>query len=138
MKTIKLKSSIFLSLVLFLFVFPWWNTVKTQPLTEITKPYLGTYECKLAQLNEKNLLEDFSYINLELKKENEYTIYAKPKQGNEKRVDGEYKYNKERQTITFYVDACSFIKKEFPMKQGEIHIVLRQGDKTLVMKFEQK
>jgi hypothetical protein len=138
MKTIKLRSSILLSLVLFIFAFPWWNTLKAQPLTEVAKTYLGTYECKLAQLNNKNLLEDFSYINLELKKENECTIYAKPKQGKEKRVEGEYRYNEDRETITFYSDVYSFIKKEFPMKQGKIHIVLRQGDKTLIMQFEQK
>ena len=121
-----------------LFAFPWWNTVKTQPLTDITKAYLGTYECKLAQLNEKNLLEDFSYINLELKTEKDYVLYAKSKGGKEKRVEGEYVYNKDRETITFYADTFSFIKKEFPMKQGEINICLKQGDKTLLMKFEQK
>ena len=89
MKTIKLKSSILVMLAALLFSFPWWNTVKTQPLTDINKAYLGTYECKLAQLNEKNLLEDFSYINLELKMEKEYVLYAKTKNGKEKRVEGE-------------------------------------------------
>ena len=137
MKTIKLRSSIFAMLAALLFMFPWWSAVKTQPLSDITKPYFGTYECRLAQLNEKNLLDDFSYIRLELKTEKEYALYAKTKDGAEKRVKGDYIYNEERQTITFYADTFSFVKKEFPMKQGEINICLKQGDKTLLMKFVQ-
>ena len=137
MKTLKIRSSILAMFAAFLFAFPWWNTVKSQPLSEITKPYLGTYECRLAQLNDKNLLDDFSYIRLELKTEKKYVLYAKTKEDKEKRVEGEYVYNKERETIIFYADTFSFIKKEFPMKQGEINICLQQGDKTLLMKFVQ-
>ena len=137
MKIIRLKSSFLAILSMFLLCFPWWNTVKSQALTEIAKPYLGEYECRLAQLNEKNLLEDFSYIRLELKKEGECVLYAKDKKGKEKRVEGEYIYNNEKKTITFSVENLSFIKREFPMKQGVIFVTIRQGDKTLLMQFQQ-
>ena len=95
------------------------------------------YECRVAQLNEKNLLDDFSYIRLELQKKGEYVLYAKEKEGKGRRLQGEYVYNAERKTITFYSDTVSFIKREFPMKQGEINICLKQGNKTLAMKFVQ-
>ena len=137
MKIVKVRSSLLAFVAMFLFAFPWWSTVKSQPLSEITRPYLGMYECRLAQLNEKNLLDDFSYIRLELQKEGEYVLYAKEKGGKERRLHGDYVYNEERQTITFYADTVSFIKREFPMKQGGINICLKQGDKTLLMKFEQ-
>ena len=137
MKTVTLKSSFMAVLAMLLLCFPWWNTVKTQPLADLTKPYLGMYECRLAQLNEKNLLDDFSYIRLELKKGGACVLYAKDKAGEEKRVDGEYIYNKEKESISFSVETLSFIKREFPMKQGVIFITLRQGDKTLLMQFQQ-
>lgn len=137
MKTIKIKSSFLAVLTIFLLCFPWWHTVKTQPLTELTKPYLGMYECRLAQLNEKNLLDEYDYIRLELKKDGECVLYAKDKVGKEQKAEGEYIYNKERETITFCVENLPFIKREFPMKQGVIFITLRQGDKTLLMQFQQ-
>ena len=137
MKSIKLKSSFFACICALLLSFPWWSTLKTQPLTEIAKPYLGTYECRLAQLNEKNLLGEYDYIRLELQKENKCILYVKQKSGESKKAEGEYIYNKERQSITFCVENLSFIKREFPMKQGVIFVTLRQGDKTLLMQFQQ-
>lgn len=138
MKNVKIKSSFLAVLSILLFAFPWWSSIKTQSLTEITKPYLGTYECRLAQLNTQNLLDYFSYIRLELKKDGGCILYSKEKTGEEKRAEGEYIYNKERETITFTVENLPFIKREFPLKQGVIFITLRQGDKTLLMQFEHK
>ena len=39
-------------------------------LKDVTKPYLGQYECESATLGEKDYAQDFSFIRLELKKDN--------------------------------------------------------------------
>ena len=41
-------------------------------ISDIVKPYLGEYECKSAQLGEKNCLERFAYIRLEFKDEENF------------------------------------------------------------------
>lgn len=137
MKTTKLKSSFLAAVCALLALFPWLHSIKNQDLSDITQPHLGTYECRLAQLDSQNLLEDFSYIRLELKKKNECVLHYCPKKGSEKTEKGEYIYNKERQTVSFSLQKMPFIKREFPMKHGVIYITLSQGDRTLLMQFHQ-
>ena len=50
-------------------------------LKDITKPYLGEYECKSATLGERDYTQEFSFIRLELKKDNEFTLYYSAKNG---------------------------------------------------------
>lgn len=136
MKNTRLRSSFLASIFALFALFPWLNGAK-KDISDITKPYLGTYECRMAQLDSQNLLEDFSYIRLELKKQNEYVLLYCPKSGSAKREKGEYVYNKERQTISFSMEKAPFLKREFPMKQGVIYITVREGSQTLLLQFHQ-
>ena len=64
MKKQVLKSSLLAGFCTLMLLFSGWREGK---LTDVTKPYLGEYECKQATLGEKDCLKKFDYIRLELK-----------------------------------------------------------------------
>ena len=88
-------------------------------------------------MNEKDYLQDFDYIRLELKRNNRFVLSYKPKHEKGKEEKGIYEYDNEGYTITFQVDAIPFIKRQFPLKEGELIITAPLGEKTLQMRFEQ-
>ena len=59
-----MKSFILAGVLSLMSLFP---NMQESTLKDIAKPYLGEYECKSAQLGEKDCLEQFSYVRLELK-----------------------------------------------------------------------
>ena len=61
-------------LITLLLLSPWWTAMRSGTLTDITKPYLGVYECQSAQYNDKDLLENFSYIRKKILINREYEI----------------------------------------------------------------
>ena len=137
MKTIKLKSSILASFISLLLLFPWMGAWKTSTLKDITKPYLGVYECREARLDDTDYLQSFDYIRLELKNKNRFLLSYKAKGEKGQEEKGRYAYDKENKTIAFQADAMPFIKRQFPLKDGELLITASLGDKTLHMRFIQ-
>lgn len=135
---VKLKSSLFAGLLSLLLLFPSFGAFKLGELKEITKPYLGVYECKAATLGDEDVLSRFAYVNIELKKGDVCTLYYREKNGKRKEVKGKYSYDKEAETITLSPDVLDFFKREFPLKDGEILISLPMGGKMLSMRFVQK
>ena len=115
-------------------IFP---NVKESKLTDFTKPYLGEYECKSAQLGSKDCLERFSYIRLELKDEGAFTLRYKEEKEKERQMEGNYLYNKERGVLTLTSKSGGF-KREFPLSNGLLTVSLPVGEKNLVLQFEQK
>ena len=136
MKRTVLKSSALAGILSLLLLFPWFGWIKSSTLTDISKPYLGVYECKQAKLGDTDVLERFSYIKLELEEE-EFTLYYREKEGEAKSEKGKYRYNKERQTLTMCADEFAFIKKEYPLQNGVLTIDLRIGDRAMLLVFEQ-
>lgn len=138
MSALKMKTCLFAGLFSLLLTFPFISKITAQVLTDITKPYLGTYECRVATLDEKEYLQDFSYIRLELKKKNTFYLRYCTKDGAKKEKKGKYKYNKERHNITFYTSIFPFFKREFPLENGVIYITIPVGEKNLRLLFEQQ
>lgn len=112
--------------------------IKNHTLDDISKPYLGEYECKEAVFDNKDYLKDFSFIRLELKKGDEYILSFKTDGGEKKEVRGKYRYDKKRRTICFSDEDGNGIKREFPFENGKMHVNLSIGGKTLQLYFEQK
>ena len=129
-----MKSFILTCLLSLLTLFP---NVKESKLEDISKPYLGEYECKSAQIGSMDCLEKFSYIRLELKDEENFTLHYKEKGEKKKQVDGKYVYDKEKKTIRFIDDGGVF-KREFPLIDGKLIISMPVGGKCLMIEFEQK
>ena len=122
MKKLKLKSSVFAGLAALALLFP---NLKTGSLTDITKPYLGMYECQNATLGEDDIIDDFSYVR-------------RKKKGKEHKETGKYVYDKEAETICLSTGVGDVLKRTFPLKNGVISITMRMGTKTLQMQLKQK
>ncbi len=107
-------------------------------LTDITKPYLGEYECKSATLGNEEYVDEFSYIILDLKADETFVLRYKTKNKMKGEEKGEYSYDKEKETITLTLGEKSQFKREFSLKKGRICIEFPVGAKLFVMRFEQK
>ena len=129
-----MRSFILSGLLSLMMLFP---NLRESTLKDIAKPYLGEYECKSAQLGKKDLLENFSYIRIELKDSENFTLYYKEKEGKGKEVEGKYVYDKEKELLML-ADKSGVYKRGFPLNEGILTISLPMGEKNLVLKFEQK
>ena len=112
--------------------------VKDSSLTDVTKPYLGEYHCSSATLGEKEYVDDFSFITLELAKDNAFILRYATKTGIKGEQKGEYVYDKASESVTFSIDGKAPIKKSFPLKDGKLQIDFRVGSKMFNVKLERK
>ncbi len=131
----KLKYSFCAVLAALLFTLP---ACGNGSLKDITKPYLGEYECKSATLGEKDYVEDFSFIRLELKKDNEFTLSYSAKNGRKGEETGTYTYDEKEETLIITYGDFGVLKRKFPLKNGEIYVTLPIGRQTLSLKFARK
>ena len=128
----KLKSSFAAGVTALLFSLTGWAQGE---LKDITKPHLGMYECTEARMGDREYLDRFSYIHLELKSDESFTLYYCEK-GGEKRVkEGRYQYDKARGVITL---TGGGMKREFPLAEGVLTMAIPIGGYTIQLKFEQK
>jgi len=134
MKTIKLKSSLLAGIVALFLLF----SGKGSSLKDITKPYLGEYECTNATFNGEDYLDRFSYIRLLLEGDETYSLLFCEKGNERQQVKGNYTYDEKEKTITFSIEENSFLKRKFKLENGILNIVLPIGNKILLMQFEQK
>ena len=138
MKRTTLKSSLMAGLTSLFLLFHGFGCVKETTLADVTKPYLGEYECTQAQYGNTDYLKLFTYIKIEFESDNKYTVFYQMKDGNPKQASGKYTYDKDAETVTMQADEIMGIKKKFPIKNGELVVNLEIGKKELVMKFAQK
>ena len=118
-----------------------WTTffsgVKDSKLSDISKPYLGEYECKSAQIGSLDCLKQFSYIRLELEGDGAFCLHYQEKGGKKKEYKGNYVYDKDKNTIEF-VDESGAFRRTFPLNDGTLTVFLPIGEKMLILQFEQK
>ena len=112
----------------------WKNT----SIKEITKSYLGEYECTQAKFGGIDFLKGFEYITLSLEKDDNFTLTFCENEQKKQTHKGKFSYNEQTQTITLQGAQQAGIQQEFPLKNGEIFITMGIGAKTLALKFEQK
>lgn len=113
-------------------------TAEKENLPSITKPYLGEYECEKAQFGGRDILENFSYIRLELKLNGECVVRAKNKDGKTHQRTGKYAYDEKTQEIAFSLGKTDGIKRKFALKDGKIEIVFTAHGKSFYMQFTKK
>ena len=134
-KRVTLKTSLCSVIFGLLLCFP---SLKSGKITDITKPYLGEYECQSATLGEKEYLQDFSYIKLELNLDNTFHLYYKTKDGQRGEQSGKYVYDKAKKTICFSLGGREEFKRCFPLEKGVLTLTFPVGGQSLCMQFEQK
>ena len=103
-------------------------------LKEISKPYLGVYECTEVRVGEKEFLDRFSKLDLELK-DGGFILYYCEKDGKPQTQTGRYEYDKESETLTLLGGG---VKRAFPLQGGVLTAVIPIGGQTIHLKFEQK
>lgn len=104
-------------------------------LKEITKPYLGVYECTEARFGERDCLERFSYIKLELKADETFLLHFCEQGGKKQMQEGRYHYDHTRGVLRLEGGG---MKREFPLEKGILTVVIPFGERTIGLKFEQK
>ena len=106
-----------------------------EDLKDIAKPHLGIYECTEARLGERELLDRFSYIELELKSDEKFILHYCEKEGEKQQQEGSYRYDKEKGVITLLGGG---MERDFPFSDGVLMVVILLGGRTIHLKFEQK
>lgn len=109
-----------------------------ESLQEITKPYLGAYECESAKLGEKEYIDDFSFIRLELRPDGTFSLYYRPKNGDKREETGAYVYDEKEETLQLTLGGNGEFKRKFPLKEGRMEVTVQIGTQTLFMRFTQK
>lgn len=138
MKNVKLKSSILGGICTLLTLFSNVGAWQNGNIKEITRPYLGVYECQSAQLGERDLLTEFSYLHLELKSNNVFLLHYCEKKGEPNILRGEYSYDYEKKVLTMQLADNKNLKRDFPLENGELIVSLPMGNKQLRLIFVQK
>ena len=135
MKKYTLKSSLLAGISALLLCFP---NVKESTLNDITKPYLGEYECEIANFCNRDLLQDFSFIRLELKDDNTFVLRCAYRDGRTRKEEGAYSYDPQKEEICLSMGKNGELKRKFPMKEGVIYIDVSFATKSLHAQFIQK
>lgn len=134
-KTVKIKTSLCSAIACLLFCFP---SIKSGSIKDITKPYLGEYECKSATLGSQEYMQDFAYIKLELLSDNTFCLHYKTKDGQKGTQSGTYVYDQEQNTITFSLGEKEEFKRCFPLEKGALTLTFPVGTQTFRMEFQRK
>lgn len=128
----KIKSSVIATVATLLFSF---GNVKTSTLPQISKPYLGTYDCERAYYGSTDVLEGFSYIRLELKDKETYVLSFCEKGEKKQERSGQYAYDEAKGRLTLYADGG--IQRSFPLEKGMLTVDVPILGKTLYLQFKQ-
>jgi hypothetical protein len=130
---IRLKTSALSIIGAILFCF---SSQTNSSLPDITKPYLGEYECKNATLGERDYMSYFDDIRLELKSDETFSLRYQTIDGRKGEETGKYAYNPQTQTIC--LELQQGVKRCFPLKKGILSISFQIGDKLLNAQFKQR
>ena len=109
--------------------------MREQPLKDITLPYLGVYECKVARLGEEDLFSRLRFARIELDK-GSFRFIGKEKDGKLHRERGKFSYDKESGALRFFSWQKSGDRAGIArLEKGEITLLYPCGDNTLYLLF---
>ena len=111
--------------------------VKESKLDDISKSYLGEYECKRAQFGNVDYLKRFDYVRLELQDEENFTLYYQERGEKKREVKGKYTYDKESKTLTLKGEKGD-ICRECSLEEGVFTLSFPIAGKILILQFEQR
>lgn len=105
-----------------LFLLSGCNVSEMSTLSDLSKPYVGLYECEQIQLGNQDMTDRFKYIRLELGYGGEFELTYQTKEGNKGGYEGTYSADTGAHTITLSAKT-GFVRKSFtfPMENGKIY-----------------
>ena len=107
-------------------------------LKDIANPHFGVYECTQVSLGEVDYMDEFSRLALELAQDDVFYLYFANKEGQIKRAQGKYSYDRECGELTLMAEKNNCLKRKVPLKEGIITIQVPFGMQTLSIIFERK
>ena len=135
MKKRVIRSSLLAGVMSLLFSF---SALQTGNITDVTKPYVGEYECKSAIYGKKDITDGFTYIILDLRPDETFVLRYRTEKGKTGEETGTYRYDDEKKTVRFSLENKGEFQREFPLENGELSVTVKLGMRTLSIVFEQK
>lgn len=109
---------------------------KMSSLSDLSKPYVGVYECKTLTLGGRDLSGHYDKLYLTLKYDGEYTLVWRGVNGEEGKTAGKYLADGDAEEITLYAySRHRALSYTFPMKKGVIAIRYNFGGRLLNAEF---
>ena len=110
--------------------------VRSGSLEEISRPYLGVYECKSLQFGGEDKKNSFDYFRVELTSNGELIVSYKPKNGQVNRIPLTYEYHFEEKEVWVRGQwGVLKVDKKFPLKNGTLSVVMSIFGKVAVVEF---
>lgn len=108
------------------------NVSEMSTLSDLSKPYVGFYECDKVQLGGEDMTEQFDYIRLELDYGGDFSLTYRSTDGNEGGYQGTYETDTEAGEITLRAKTGLVSKSfTFPMEKGKIYVDYMLNGKLL-------
>lgn len=108
-------------------------------LKTLTKPYIAHYECVKAMYGEKDILQDYEYIDIVLLDKEKFELVYKHKNGERKVIENTYIYDDKKQEFksNFGIFGVDF-KEPIIIKDGKFTVQKLIGKKLLMLNFKTK
>ncbi len=109
---------------------------KMSTLADVSKPYLGVYECEKLRLGELNVLKDFEYLRISLGYGGACALSYRTASGREEELFGTYVADMVRPEITFTYSANqNSVAKTYRLEDGAIYVRENLGGVLLYGEF---
>lgn len=103
-------------------------------MRDLSKPYVGEYQCEKLSLGGADMLGNFEYVRLNLEYDGKFTLSYRAENGPKGKFCGEYKFNENDVTFTAdYGQICE--TRTFPYKKGVLYIEYPFGGRLLHAEF---
>ena len=131
------KILLLVSACLSLFLLGGCDVSEMGSLAELSKPYVGVYECEELSLGGEEMLEKFEKIQLELEYKGDFTLSFLTLEGMEGEYEGEYEVSIEDEELKLSMTSGGAEKQfYFRMEKGEILLDYNLGGKLLHASFK--
>lgn len=103
-------------------------------LREISRPYVGEYNCEILTLGGEEMLHHFKYVKLNLSYKGEFTLSYCDKGGMKGEYAGTYSLGEDGITFTSQ-NGTVRESRTFPYEKGVISVQIALGEKLLLAEF---
>lgn len=113
------------------------DVTKMSSLAELSRPYVGEYQCEQLTLAGKDMLSDFEWVRLTLGYDGNAVISWKKTDENKGEYSMRYEADPDGETITFFPEKRGIAARTFPMKNGTVRIGMSLLGRYLEAVFRQ-
>lgn len=110
------------------------NVKEMSSLRDVSKPYVGEYQCEKLTLGGNDMLGRFEYVRLNLEYDGKFTLSYCGENGSKGKFGGEYDFGENG--VTFTADYGQIYEsRTFPYEKGVLYIEYPFGGTLLHAEF---